>query len=208
MLRPGREFRHGGGPLRPVCGRRVAFSAAVPVRTARCRVPGGRILMPHPGRPAGRPRGRPPGDPARGAFRLNSGVDEWRCLVCPAGPGCAVGGGPPASRPRREPSARRVVSKPCQAPPPPTGTAARPSEPSGALHTSGAFTADVARRVGSKPCQAPLPPSGTVAGPSGALHTCGAWCAHGFSASARCPAWLQRLNPRRPVVLRWRQAPD
>ena len=32
--------------------------------------------------------------------------------------------------------ARRVVSKPGQAPPPPTGTAARPSGPSGALHTS------------------------------------------------------------------------
>ena len=31
--------------------------------------------------------------------------------------------------------ARRVVSKPGQAPPPPTGTAARPSGPSGALHS-------------------------------------------------------------------------
>ena len=81
MLRPGREFRHGGGPLRLVCGRRVAFSAAVPVGTARCRVPGGRLLVPHPGRAARRPRGRSPGDPARGAFRLNSGVDE-RCRGC------------------------------------------------------------------------------------------------------------------------------
>ena len=43
------------------------------------------------------------------------------------GPGCAVGGGPPASRPRREPAARGVVSKPGQAPPPPTSTAARPA---------------------------------------------------------------------------------
>ena len=49
-----------------------------------------------------------------------------------------MGGGPPASRPRREPSARRVVSKPGQALPPPTGTAARPSAPSSALHTGGA----------------------------------------------------------------------
>ena len=40
--------------------------------------------------------------------------------------GVPVGGGPPARRPRREPSARRVVSKPGQAPPPPTGTAAWP----------------------------------------------------------------------------------
>ena len=42
---------------------------------------------------------------------------------------------PPASRPRREPSARRVASKPGQAPPPPTGTAAWPSD---TLHTCGA----------------------------------------------------------------------
>ena len=40
-----------------------------------------------------------------------------------------VGGGPPASRPRREPLARRVGSKPGQAPPPPTGTAAGPLLP-------------------------------------------------------------------------------
>ena len=56
--------------------------------------------------------------------------------------GVPVGGGPPASRPRREPSARRVVSKPGQAPPPPTGTAARSSGLSGALHTSGAWCAE------------------------------------------------------------------
>ena len=36
--------------------------------------------------------------------------------------------------------ARRVVSKPGQAPPSPTSTAARPSGPSGALHTSGAVS--------------------------------------------------------------------
>ena len=34
--------------------------------------------------------------------------------------------------------AERVVSKPGQAPPPPTGTVARPSGPSGALHAGGA----------------------------------------------------------------------
>ena len=45
--------------------------------------------------------------------------DFWAGLL-----GMPVGGGPPASRPRREPLARRVVSKPGQAPPPPTGTAA------------------------------------------------------------------------------------
>ena len=57
----------------------------------------------------------------------------WRAgLLC-----APVGGGPPASRPRREPLARRVVSKPGQAPPPPTGAAAWPSGPSGALQTGG-----------------------------------------------------------------------
>ena len=60
----------------------------------------------------------------------------------PEGPAAVVpvGGGPPASRPRREPLARRVVSKPGQAPPPPTGTAA---DPSGALHTGGAWCTEV-----------------------------------------------------------------
>ena len=65
-----------------------------------------------------------------------------RVVCCWAGLlGVPVGGGPPASRPRREPSARRVVSKPGQAPPPPTGTAVRPTGPSGALHAGGAFGA-------------------------------------------------------------------
>ena len=54
--------------------------------------------------------------------------------------------------------ARRVVSKPGQAPPPPTGTAARPSGPSGALHTGGACCYVL-------PGQAPPPPTGTAAWP-------------------------------------------
>ena len=122
--------------------------------------------------------------------------------------------------------ARRVASKPGQAPPPPTGTAA---DPSGALHTGGAVSleCDWVRRLEARPVPAPrrvpypqfrmqfpntcssslsekpgistitfqsmkctrgncmricadrvpLPPTGTVAGPSGALHTGGAWCA-------------------------------
>jgi len=45
-------------------------------------------------------------------------------LLFRAGLLCApVGGGPPASRPRREPSARRVDSLSGQALPPPTGAA-------------------------------------------------------------------------------------
>ena len=61
-----------------------------------------------------------------------------RCRVC--GPGCFVCPWA-AARPRAVRAAsfaRRVGSKPGQAPPPPTGTAARPSGPSGTLHTCGA----------------------------------------------------------------------
>ena len=81
----------------------------------------------------------------------------------------SAGGGPPASRPRREPLARRVASKPGQAPPPPTGTAA---DPSGALHTSGAWCAEVwlgaLSRDPARPCLRPrVPPPGP--GPSAGL---------------------------------------
>ena len=64
------------------------------------------------------------------------------------GPGCSVCPWA-AARPRAVRAAsfaRRVVSKPGQAPPPPTGTAARPcvpSGPSGALHIGGVGCADV-----------------------------------------------------------------
>ena len=82
-------------------------------------------------------------------FRAPSGPAVGSgCCVCPWA----------AARPRvvRAASfARRVASKPGQAPPPPTGTAA---DPSGALHTSGAWSLIVARRVVSKPGQAPPPP--------------------------------------------------
>ena len=46
--------------------------------------------------------------------------------------------------------ARRVVSKPGQAPPPPTGTAA---DPSGALHTGGAVSLECGwvRRLEARP---------------------------------------------------------
>ena len=63
-------------------------------------------------------------------------VFVWAFFV---GPGCSVCPWA-AARPlavRAASFARRVGSKPGQAPPPPTGTAARPSGPSGALHTSG-----------------------------------------------------------------------
>ena len=72
----------------------------------------------------------------------------------PVGPGCAVGGGPPASRPRCEPSARRVASNPGQAPPPPTGTAA---DPSGALHTGVAVSLECGwvRRLEARPGPVP-----------------------------------------------------
>ena len=116
------------------------------------------------------------------------------CLVCPWA----------AARPRAVRAAsfaRRVVSKPGQALPPPTGPAAWPSVPSGTLHTGGACVAvtsparpyrmgtaawvsglstqwcpvaDADWCVVSKLGQAPSPPMGTAAWPSGTLRTGGA----------------------------------
>ena len=112
-----------------------------------------------------------------------------RCLVA-CGPAGVPGAGGPgrcvcrwaAARPRAVRAAsfaRRVASKPGQAPPPPTGTAAGPS---GALHTGGACGSGV-------PGQALPPPTGNAAGPSGTLHTSRAWCADGWLAAlSRCPA--------------------
>ena len=97
------------------------------------------------------------------------------CFVCPWA----------AARPRAVRAAscaRRVVSKPGQAPPPPTGTAARP------------------QRVVQTVREIPPPPTGTAArptNPSGALHTGGAfgavWCrpgpaTHRHRAQASRPA--------------------
>ena len=67
--------------------------------------------------------------------------------ACFVGPGCLVCPWA-AARPRAVRAAsfaRRVVSKPGQAPPPPTGTAAWPSVPSGALHTGGTWCTDCVR---------------------------------------------------------------
>ena len=70
-----------------------------------------------------------------------------RRVACHVGPGCFVCPWA-AARPRAVRAAsfaRRVVSKPGQAPPPPTGTAAWPSVPSGALHTGGTWCTDGVR---------------------------------------------------------------
>ena len=84
------------------------------------------------------------------------------CLVCLARPGCLVCPWA-AARPRAVRAAsfaRRVASKPGQAPPPPTGPAAWPSGPS----TPAALVSlCVAGCVVSKPGQAPPPPTGTAA---------------------------------------------
>ena len=101
--------------------------------------------MPHPGSPARGPRGRPPGDAAGCVFWLIAGGGVWfhgcsghrrtllwgraawragllgvpACLACRRA----------AARPRAVRAAsfaRRVVSKPSQALPPPTGTTTRP----------------------------------------------------------------------------------
>ena len=97
--------------------------------------------------------------PSRAAARL-------RCLVacgptgvlgaawCAVGPGCLVCPWA-AARPRAVCAAsfaRRVDSLSGQAPPPPTGTAAGPSD---TLHTSGAWLLACGSRVVVKPTQAP-----------------------------------------------------
>ena len=117
---------------------------------------------------SGRRRARPPARSPHASLRL--GVVDLEARPCPpvppapstpAAPGALTCGlarrlearpGPATAhrhrgRSLRRPSHlwgliadRRVASKPGQAPPPPTGTAARPSYPSGALHTSGAWS--------------------------------------------------------------------
>jgi len=82
------------------------------------------------------------------------------------GPGCSSGPWA-AARPlavRAASFARRVVSKPGQAPPPPTGTAARPRRPRGGLQSGGAGNdpAMILRRPPHLWGQAP-PPTGTAA---------------------------------------------
>ena len=94
-----------------------------------------------------RPRRRPPAPrqiPPAPSIPVGPGVLRSglaRCLAIRPGPATAHRH---RGRSLRRPSHlwgliadRRVASKPGQAPPPPTGTAARPSGPSGALHTCG-----------------------------------------------------------------------
>ena len=81
------------------------------------------------------------------ASRPRRELRSARRLEARPGPAAAHGHRSQALRSLRRPPhqwcqvadvARRVVSKPGQALPPPTGTAARPAGPSGALHTNGA----------------------------------------------------------------------
>ena len=90
------------------------------------------------------------------------------------GPGCSVCPWA-AARPRAVRAAsfaRRVASKPGQALPPPTGTAAWPSGPSGALHTGGTWCTDGVRSP-ARPCHRPRAPQPGPPYP-GVLHAGGA----------------------------------
>ena len=127
------------------------------------------------------------------------------CLVCPwaAGylaDGVPVGGGPPASRPRRElRSARRLEARP--------GPAAWPS---GTLHTGGACVAVCGwvRRLEARPGPAaahgPRSLAPQPSGPVGTLHTGGACVA--VTSPARpyrmgTAAWVSGLSTQwRPVA--------
>ena len=139
-------------------------------------------------------------------FRAPRGLLGPGCSMCPWA----------AARPRAVRAAsfaRRVASKPGQAPPPPTGTAARPSGPSGTLHTSGACCAgDDSPRLEARPGPAAAdqhrglalpPPTGTApwpcrrprvaanrpSGPSGALHT-GGTCGSGVPGQDQSPTGI------------------
>ena len=108
--------------------------------------------------------------------------------------------------------ARRVGSKPGQALPPPTGTAAWPLKPLRRPPHQWGRVADVwlgaSSRSLARPCRrlrAPRPgpafcSSPVPSGPSGALHTSGAWCAGVWlGALSRCPARpCRRLRAPRP----------
>ena len=102
-----------------------------------------------------------------------------------------------AARPRAVRAAsfaRRVVSKPGQALPPPTGPAAWPSVPSGTLHTGGACVAVCGwvRRLEARPGPAaahgPRSLAPQPSGPVGTLHTGGACVA--------VRGWARRLEAR------------
>ena len=131
------------------------------------------------------------------------------CLVCLARPGCLVCPWA-AARPRAVRAAsfaRRVASKPGQAPPPPTGPAAWPS---GTLHTGGACVAVCGwvRRLEARPGPAaahgPRSLAPQPSGPVGTLHTGGACVA--VTSPARpyrmgTAAWVSGLSTQwRPVA--------
>ena len=96
-----------------------------------------------------------------------------RRVACLDGPGrcvCRWAAARPRDRHTRACGSEWSISRPALAPPPPTGTAARPR----------------VWRLARAP------------GPSGALHTCGAWCADVWlCASPRSPA-RPRCRPRAP----------
>ena len=75
--------------------------------------------------------------------------------------------------------ARRVVSKPALALPPPTGTAANPRRRPRVRGQAppASRRPPIGRGACVLPGRAPPSPTGTAADPSGALHTSGAWCA-------------------------------
>ena len=116
-------------------------------------------------------------------------------LACGAAgvPG-AVGPGRPRDRHTRAYGSEWSISKPGQAPPPPTGPAAWPSVPSGTLHTGGACVAVCGwvRRLEARPGPAaahgPRSLAPQPSGPVGTLHTGGACVA--------VRGWARRLEAR------------
>ena len=138
-----------------------------------------------PARPRRRPRAPRPGSPDSPAPSTPSVLVSPRSPARPRHRPRAPQPGSPVSPVPSTPVGPvvlrtiRLVSRPALALPPPTGTAAWPSGPSGTLHTSGACcAADDSPRLEARPGPAaadqhrglaPPPPTGTLTGPTAPL---------------------------------------
>ena len=138
-------------------------------------------------------------------WRRSPSVSCWAgllCVPCWAGLlGVPVGGGPPASRPRRElGSARRLEARP--GPATAHGHRSQALHPTDALHTSGACCAEYdSPRLEARPglaaahghrSQAPPRSPSKLSGSSGALHTGGA-------GSLMCALRVDSLSGQAPL---------
>ena len=137
-----------------------------------------------------------------------------RRVACLDGPGCCVcrwAAARPRDRHTRACGSEWSISRPALAPPPPTGTAARPRVwrlarapgPSGALHTCGAWCADVWLCASPRSPARPRSPSGAAAGPSGASAALRTGSDGGFALHEAC--WRRVAGVSNPRVVQFPQ---